>query len=276
MAFADGALDETEMRRVAAILSADPSERARLSPYEITRDALADMFSEALTSPVPDRLIDTVLTSPVGTNATTSRPQHQSFFGRMRELLLPEVPSFASAAALACVVLVIAGAGWLTGHASLPATSPQSVLTADGDAMFATGVLAAALDTTPSRTTLVRDGVSVMPVLSFHNEADAVCRQYTLSRADGGHFAGFGCRAPDGRWGISFHAAAPPSGDTVAVNSGDTNSVATEHTNQNEYTPAGVPEFAALEGAIDRSIKGDVLSAGDEAHLISNGWNNTK
>jgi hypothetical protein len=269
MAYADGALDEAETRRVEAILAADPAEQARLSPYVVTRDVLAGMFCEALTSPVPDRLIGTVLSTPVGIRAQAVQSAGPSFMSRIRELLFPETPGFASAFALGAAVFLIAGAGWLAGHASLPATSPQSVIALDGDAVYADGALRAALDTTPSSSAFEQGLFKVTPVLTFRDDGDHLCRQYALARAGGAPYAGYACRTQDGRWSIAFHALTPhgPANHKAHANSGAGQS------QDNGFTPAGAPELAALEGAIDRSIKGDALSGADEALLISNGWN---
>ena len=268
MAYADGALDEAETRRVEAILAADPAEQARLSPYVVTRDVLAGMFCEALTSPVPDRLIGTVLSTPVGIRAQGVQSAGPSFMSRVRELLFPETPGFASAFALGTAVFLVAGAGWLAGHASLPATSPQSVIALDGDAVYADGALRAALDTTPSSSAFEQGLFKVTPVLTFRDDGDRLCRQYALARAGGAPYAGYACRTQDGRWSIAFHALTHgPANHKAQATSG------AEPSQDNGFTPAGAPEFAALEGAIDRSIKGDALSGADEALLISNGWN---
>lgn len=269
MAYADGALDEAEMRRVEAVLAADPAEQARLSPYEVTRDVLAGMFCEALTSPVPDRLISTVLSTPVGIRAHGAQSAGPSFMSRVREFLFPETPSFASAFALGAAVFLIAGAGWLAGHASLPATSPQSVIALDGDAMYADGALRAALDTTPSSSAFEQGLFKVTPVLTFRDEGDHLCRQYALARAGSAPYAGYACRTQDGRWGIAFHAVTPHAPANHKAQTGN----GAKQSQDDGFTPAGAPEFAALEGAIDRSIKGDALSGADEALLISNGWN---
>lgn len=269
MAYADGALDEAEMRRVEAILATDPAEQARLSPYVVTRDVLAGMFCEALTSPVPDRLIGTVLSTPVGIRAQGVQSAGPSFMSRVRELLFPDTPSFASAFALGTAVFLIAGAGWLAGHASLPATSPQSVIALDGDAVYADGALRVALDTTPSDSAFEQGLFRVTPVLTFRDDGDHLCRQYAVARAGSAPYVGYACRTQDGRWSIAFHAMTPQGS---ADHKAQANNDATQ-SQDDGFTPAGAPEFTALEGAIDRSIKGDALSGADEALLISNGWN---
>jgi len=273
MAYADGALDPAEMRRIEAILAANPAERARLSPYVVTRDVLAGMFGEALTLPVPDRLISTVLTTPVATRPSDARAAGPSFVDRLRDryrdLLFPRAPSFASAFALGATVFVIAGAGWLAGRASLPATSPQEIIAVDGDAMYAAGALRAALDATPSNRAYEQGLFKVTPVLTFRDEGDHICRQYELTRAGGAPYAGYACRTHDRRWRVAFHAMTPhgPAAQSADAQSGAKDS------QDGGFTPAGAPEFAALEGAIDRSIKGDPLSGAQEAQLIANEWN---
>jgi hypothetical protein len=259
MALADGALSDPARAEAEAILAADPSQLERLTPYLVTRGTLCEIFSEALTSPVPDRLVKTILTTPIGTGPRTEPVVRRGFAAQLRDLLFPEVPSFASAFALCSSVLMIAGAGWLAGLASRPAASPQSAIVLDGDTLYADGPLRLALETSPSKQATSNGTLSATPVLTFLSQDGRVCRQYDLARLDTNKLSGFACRAADGRWQIAFHAPAPQTAaGTVAAD---------------KYGPAGEGEsFEALEGAIDKTIKGETLDAKAEAGIMANGW----
>lgn len=265
MAYADGALADGERRRVEAALEGDAGLRARLEPYVVTRDALPSLFSEALTSAVPDRLVDTVLTAPIGTRSSPAQIRNSApLMARLREALFPQMPGFAGALALATGVAMLTGTGFLAGRLTQgPASSLQTMAAIDDDAIAA-GPLKIALDTVASKTALESGLVKVTPVLTFRNTAGRYCRQYTLARAGKDQMAGYACRRSDGRWSVAFHAPASElgaEGQPVPPPAGST-----------DYAPADSPEFKVLERAIDKVVAGDVLARKAEAQLIADGW----
>ncbi|MEQ1716743.1 MAG: hypothetical protein ABL907_12280 [Hyphomicrobium sp.] len=263
MAYADGALDDSECRKVEAMLAANPAQHARLAPYVVTRSALPEIFSEALTSKVPDRLVTTIMTTPIGTRAparatrsANTTQSGSSFAARLRDLLFPAMPSFSSALALCSTVAVIAGAGWLAGHATRPADGSLAAISVEDETLYAAGPLRVALETAASNAAIEEGALIATPALTFMSQDGRVCRQYDLVRAGKDKRSGFACRSGNGRWQIAFHAPAPPA--------------ATGEASVNR--PAGSETFEALEGAVDKTIKGDIFTAKDEASLLANGW----
>ena len=110
MAYADDALSNAERRQVEAAIAVNPQLRRRLEPFVVTRSTLPEVFSEALTSPLPGRLLKTVMTAPMP--KPTARASEQvagSVLARVRAFLIPEVPSFGNAVALAAIVVAFAG-----------------------------------------------------------------------------------------------------------------------------------------------------------------------
>lgn len=259
MAYVDGALDANATARVEAALAADPAERERLRPYEITRNELARCLDAALDGPVPDRLIDTILNAPMA--APRRARVEPAWSDRLRNLLFPAVPGFASGMALAASVLAIAGAGWLAGSVMRAPAGGQAesgaVIAVVDDALYASGALQAALDTTASGASFEAGLVKVTPSLTFRTKDGQICRQYTVAPAGRDALAGYACRTNFKRWSVAFHAAAPKGGS--AAEGG-------------EYRPAGDTYFAALEAAIDKTIDGTTLKPSEEEALIVGGW----
>lgn len=259
MAYVDGALDAEAARRVEAILAADPAERDRLRPYQITRQELARCIDAALAGPIPDRLIDTVLSAPLG--PPRSAGVMAGWTAALRDLLFPAVPTFASGLALAASVAAIAGAGWTAASVLRApvggAQSGQELVAVVDDALFASGALQAALDTTASGASFEAGLVKVTPALTFRDKDGRICRQYTVAPAGRDALAGYACRTSAKRWSVAFHAAAPKG--AAADGTGT-------------YRPAGDAYFPALEAAIDKSIAGNTLSPAEEKALLSGGW----
>jgi len=253
MAYADDALSDKDRRRVESVLAADPAQRERLEPYIVTRSALPGIFSEALTSAMPARLIDTVMTAPIGM-AASKRESATSVSQRLISLFFPTTPSWQGAFALCSAALVIAGAGWLAGRASRPEASPQEFAAADS-ALVASGPLKVALETAASNASVEQGLIKATPALTFRDADGRFCRQYTTVEAGAGSYAGFACRTAPGRWTVAYHAPASDKGSAASAEG---------------YTPAGLED--PLEANIDKVIKGDVLQRGEEAALIARGW----
>lgn len=260
MAYADGALDAAAAHRVENALLHDAQLQSRLAPFIVTRDALPELFSEALTSPVPDRLVDAVLSAPIGRQSQRAAETSlwASLNAHLRDLLFPQTPGFASGFALAAGVLAIAGAGWIAGQfaASRTGGPANAAIALNGDVPFAAGALHAALEGSASNAPVEEGSLKATPVLTFRDTAGHFCRQYTVTRSGEAPISGFACRTDQGRWSIAFHA---PSGQGTAEA-------------QEGYVPAGREEPAALEAAIDKSIAGDVMGKDDESRLIAQGW----
>lgn len=263
MAFADGMLEPAEQVRLAALIGADPTLAKRVEPFVLTRTALPEIFSEALTSPVPDRLVGTVLTAPIGTRRDRREHGHQSgmtgMLAKVRDVLFPAVPSFSGALALAACVATIAGAGWIAGRLGSAPGPQTAIAAAPGVLLHAGDALAAALESTPSNAAYEQGIVRVTPVSTFRDKAGRFCRQYTIVRAGEGTDAGFACRSSSGSWSITAHMPAGTARETAGSEA---------------YVPAGAETQAPalLEQTIDAAISGDVLTAAQERRLLSGRW----
>ena len=71
VAYVDGELDPREHARVAALVTASPELQARVAVFASTRMQLAGAFKNVHDDPVPQGLLDTVMSSP---RAKTDRP----------------------------------------------------------------------------------------------------------------------------------------------------------------------------------------------------------
>lgn len=266
MAYVDGALPDDDMRRIEAMVQADPDLRARLLPFELTRARLPGLISGALASPMPDRLVQTVLKAPIGSAgkaASASRPLQPSLFSRLASALLPEMPAFAGAFALAASVALIASGGFMAARL-LPGTGIAQPEAASSDQeAIASGPLREALETVASGSRFERGLLQVTPVLTVRDHDGHFCRQYTLQRAGAEPFAGFACRTGAGRWSIAFHApSSAGAGQAASVTAGDASA----------YQPASGEGASAIDQFIDKASNGDVVTGRDEADLISKGW----
>ncbi len=260
MAYVDGALPEAEMRRIEAIVQTDGQVRARLVPFELTRARLPDLFSDALSSPMPARLVETVMTAPLGTARKPADPPvaHKApLLRRLAAALLPDMPAFAGAFALATCVALIAAAGFFTAKL-LPAEKGSQMHSSVEQEAIAAGPLREALERVASGTRLERGLVQVTPVLTVRDHEGRFCRQYAVQRAGGEAVSGFACRDSEGRWSIAFHA--PNSGAQAAAS--DTQ----------DFQPASGEGASAIDQFIDKASRGDVVTGREETELISKGW----
>lgn len=263
MAYVDGALPDREMQRINAMVQADPQLRARLLPFELTRARLPDLISSALASPMPDRLVQTVLHAPMGgarAKVQASRASRPPLISRLAAALLPEMPAFAGTFALVASVALIASAGFVAGKLLPTAGGAPPKAEADQEAIAA-GALHEALERIASGSRFESGLTQVIPVLTVRDHAGRFCRQYTLQRADGEPVAGFACRNGEGHWSIAFHA---PSAQATADTGGGGDASA--------YQPASGEGARSIDQFIDKASRGDVLTGHDEAELISKGW----
>jgi surface antigen len=261
MAYVDEALPADEMRRIKAILDAHPDEQARMLPFILTRERLPDLISAAVSSPLPERLVQTVMTAPIATPRSKQTAASQpSLLHRLSAALLPDMPAFAGALALATCVALIGGAGFMAAKLT-PAPEPQVAQLADAEAIAA-GPLSEALERMASGSALERGLVHVTPLATVRDTEGRFCREYQMQRAGTAKVSGFACRTGDGRWSIAFHAPNASPADQAASAS---NSNA-------DYEPASGEGGSALDRYIAEASRGDVITGADEAELISKGW----
>lgn len=249
MAYADGALNGDEARRVEEMIASDPALAAKLQLFQrSSRARLAGLFTKASDRKVPEQLsriaaeLDKALRRPAMTKtktADTSGP-----VGRLRnalnDLLRGASPGGwamtlgASALALALLAGPILFAG-------VPASDPFRI----------------ALETAKSGEPVryIADGGEriIVPVLSFRNQDDEFCRLYDLKRGDDSRLSGIACREKSGAWPIKLEtetASAPAAG----------------------YTPASSAIPPVLGDAVETMIKGSAFGREEENAMLRRGW----
>jgi anti-sigma factor RsiW len=264
MAFADGLLDEAQMRAIEQRLAADPALQARLEPFLLTGRPLARLYEQSLAATLPDRLIDTVLSAPApaGTSATV-RPS-TSTVAAARWFEWPGLLRFA--APLAAGLVVGGLTGWLAfAQLGEKSVGPGGLLIATARGNFARGALADALDATQSGKIHVTGNsaagsVVVLPRLSFLNAEGVPCRHYT-AESDALVFDGVACRMAPGSWRVDVHTPLPAA--RLSAPSGST-----------AVRPAItlVEPSAMVGGALDKMMASDAMTMAEEEKWLRNGW----
>lgn len=262
MAYADGELTLEQTQALEQLLSQDAALRIRLEPFVETRMRISYAFEHKLHEPVPDRLIAAITrVSPPAVDSARRR-----LLPKLRQRLgdawsdwlaatLPNGVSPAVAASIAALLLTGATTGWLAGRAG----APSGLIDFAGSQLMASGSLAHALETSPSGVALAAGarGASITPVLSFHTQANGICREYRIADAgaDGLNFAGLACRTNGGQWRLALHVETPrtPAGD-------------------GPYQTATSSNVAAVDALTETLISGDAFGRDDEAALLGNGW----
>ena len=245
VAYADGELSEEETRQVRDVLRDDAEARSRLAVFENSAQLAREAYSDVLREPVPEHL-----TSAIGAPSPQagSDPEKGSLW---RWLFGPAVP--------------LAGASLVAGMAIMFALTPGGP-SAPGQQGLDVAVLnapvAELLETKPSYQAAQwnADGGPrrAMPVATFIGEGGSYCREFELTQgpADGSRttFA-VACRGAAGTWALTAMVPAA-KGDGTA---GD------------GFQPAsGARE--GVERMFEALRSGSVISAEDEAALISNSW----
>lgn len=258
MAYADGELTPPEAKALDALLSQDPALRDRLTPFIETRIRLSTAFEHKLHEPVPDRLIAAIARAAVAEQARRRAP---SFVERAREVLrtlvdaiLPDGRLTPALAGTAAALLVFGMAtGWLIGH-----VGGSGLIHVAGSGLVASGTLADVLESKPSGLMSDADwkNTSIVPVLSFRDQNNSVCREYRIMRRDDGpDSAGLACRAPDGTWRVALHVETPKQPQTGGT-----------------YQTATAANVPAVDTLIEETISGDAFGKDDETALLKNGW----
>jgi surface antigen len=256
MAYADDALPPDQMRRISALVTRDPALAARLQPYIVTRAALPQIFSDARLGPVPSRLLDTVMTAPIGVRKKS--PKAIGFLTSWRDILFPETLSFGRTLALCGTFLAVAGTGWIASRIVFQSdTSLELIAVVDGQTL-ARGALASALETAPMLKQVTgTGGQTATPVVTFHSAEGRLCRQFEAMKSNSDVFSGYACRDDSGQWQVGFQGPGPS-----LSNDGMTEAI----------RPADRQPHPELDAAIDNIIAGDALDVERERALIANGW----
>ncbi len=262
MAYADGELSPEESQALETMLNHDVHLRARLEPFVETRTRLASAFEHTLHEPIPDRLIAAIARAPVQSqSAPTSTPslaeRLRAAIDAIETALFPNGFNPALAASAAALVAIGAGAGWLAGHRAPAHPGLIEVARLDDGRLVASGALAQVLELKPSGATDTgANGETIVPVLSFRNKDEGVCREYRVaglsSQSD---FAGVACRTAEGTWRVALHV------ETQKQSAGGPS-----------YQTASGASVPAVEAAVDALITGDAFGKEDELKFLKEGW----
>lgn len=284
MAYADGALPPAAAARVAAYLARDEAARRQVEQWRASAALARQAFDAELAAPVPEALrrsleraisqaraarraadvgagttVDARSDAPPSTEPavpTSREPSYQptdrptarptpartSRRSLLRWLGFDLQPGFAVAAGAATLMAGIAG--YFIGNAAPDAANGGVLIASRAER----AELMRALESVPSgeRRTLARGGQLEL-VASFRAQGDALCREFTLARGDGGQFLAVACRGAQ-QWTVDFAAALPATDGT--------------------YAPAS--SSAAAADAFIASIGGSApLSPADEARALS-------
>ncbi len=232
MAYLDNELPPDERERVNAALAADPVLQARLKRQERVHAILSTAFDPALKQPVPARIVDAAMTTPVSLQPSW-RDKVAGLLPRWSGAALTGAAA-ALGVTLAVGIVLYAGLVRDPGHRSVP--------------FAAEGRLAQALDTQLAGDE-VREGPRVG--VSFRAGDGQVCRTFDLGAARE-NFAGIACREPSG-WTVNTFVSAP-------VRSGA----------PYELAGAGLPD--EVRKAVDGMIDGAPFDAAAERRARDGGW----
>jgi hypothetical protein len=197
MALADGELPPATAMRLRNRMMGDPDLAARYAAFEATA---ADLRAAFAAGPLPDRLLSTVMTTPMGATAENIAPLPRRRTG------------FAAMAMAASVVLALA-TGFLAGRSLEAPPSPgQQEATAPEAARTLAALPTGAEATLPG-------GGSARVLGSFHTDL-GLCRMIALDLAETSDRA-IVCRA-DADWTVALTVRTGdgqgfiPASDTVA------------------------------------------------------------
>lgn len=263
MYYADGLLSPSECEWVEKLLAEDPDLRSRAQIFRSTGRSLARLLEEADDEPAPQKLRDFVSSleaARAGATASADEPggARRKYAAAGRGAFAPGNFGLAFAACAALVAGV--GLGWTLrgGGSAGRANVPGELVRIEGNRLIATGPLRRALDAAPSggKTALALSDGSELPLsikMTFKNEAQDYCREYEFAAGASERYAAVACRV-GGQWSVQFQALLPPAGVT-----------------KDGVKPAG-GKNPAMDAAVGALIDGDPLAPGDEAAVLSRGW----
>ncbi len=256
MAYADGKLPAEQAALIAEQVEANPELQAEVDAYLDSRAALEGRYDDVLDEPVPTHLATLVLegTGNVPDEMPTSAEKVVSFeHAREQRSLLRLTQTGWGQAIAACAMLAIGaffGAAILSGGPERPGPSLVYAGLLDPD-----HPLTAALETTPSATTISSGEGRFRSLQSFQTTAGSFCREYEVSENRRGITA-IACRGNAG-WQVELLVAGE-------VHLGDTSA---------GYRPASGFDAAAIEEALEVMGAQPGFSADREACLLDSGWN---
>jgi anti-sigma factor RsiW len=265
MAYADGALDAAAAARVAAQLKTDPRAQARVAMFRATGRALSPLYDGVLREPVPEPLIEFVMShgkerearpAPAAGRAP-ARPRRRSrglsLWAGFKERLIPEGAGWHLAAASAAALALGVSAGFfLSGEGADGASGPSLAALRQGK-IVASGALHHVLESLPSNEERAagsgQSATAVRAVLTFKTKEGGYCREYELA-APQGQFQGLACREADGHWAVEAHIAqGTAAAGTHVVGHGE-----------------------VLDKIAEARMEGDAFGQSEEKAALKRGW----
>lgn len=206
MALADAELRAAEVPGLIQELARSPALVRALQVYvALGRNRIARLYAAKRDEPVPQWLIDTVMTAPMADPAGHSRSL-RSVGGTVLGWLKDKygMPGWSLAAGPAVAAAFAAAFAWLL----MPAPS-------HGDALLA-AQLQRAIETTGSGEEARL--LTFRPVITFLSKNETYCRQFEM-RADAERTAAVACRGSEGQWRILKESPPYPVGTLPAGSS---------------------------------------------------------
>ena len=222
MALSDGALEEPEAGRVAALVAADPALAARLAALRAGGEAARRAYAGVAEEPVPHRLLAAVLAA----DAAAAPPPAPA-----------NPPLWRRPAAAAAIVALAAALGAIGGRLSAPDRG--------SDLATPTPLLAAALSGAASGETLTTATEAATVLATYRMENGTICRAFATGGTDPA--SGIACRA-----GSAWRIAAlvrREGGDGFRPASGLDPALEAVLDRRGAGAPLGAAEEAALRAA---------------------------
>jgi hypothetical protein len=240
MAYTDGEVDAATRAIVEAAMRDDPEIRRRIEEHRALRQTMQGAFSEVLTEPVPQRLIDAAR----GHDAARAGNVVDLGHARRAAGYAPRRLSSWRPIAMAASVLVGVALGYLGWHGSNTWVKTNS----SGELVAGAG-LAEALSNRLSQDR--SPGLVTITGLSYRAKTGDFCRTFSLAGAHAS--SGLACREGDG-WKIKVLAQTAPA------------------PNSSTFRPAASGVAPAVRAAVEESIDGEPLDRAGEIAARKKGW----
>jgi anti-sigma factor RsiW len=258
MAVADGEASPADERRLAAAVAGNPELAASYETFKATGRRLGRVFDEVMAAPVPEHLVRTVMTAPIGKPASLMQAGNSvasatGVVARWRALLTTwEVPGLV----LAASALAFLAGGALLGSGATATGGSAGTQVASLAAPLASASLSEALGKVAAGAEQTLDTkagpLSVRVVETFRDAGGTPCREFEAQAATGPR-----------QFGVACHVGS--SWQLKAVFEGPARTGAT--------VTAGPGAFGELlDDVTSRLRQGEALSVEDEKALIAAGW----
>jgi hypothetical protein len=239
MAFADGELEREERAAIEAAMASDPTIAARVEHFRAQRELLRRSFDAQLHEPVPQRLLDTALTAPMGAANIVGLQDARV----ARSTANPRTWSWPHWTAMAASLLV----GLLVGQSMRAPRDGASLVAAHDGGLVARGDLDAAL-TGQAAGELAPIAIG----FTYRAKSGEYCRTFTVTR--GTALAGIACRE-GGEWDVRVLSQVDASTSAAG-----------------EYRMAGAVLPPLVLQAVEAQIAGEPLDAAAESAARRTEW----